>query len=209
MKKHTLGKPQTAGWSSSISTIVVIVLAVWLATAIAIAASGVLEDPPAPVVPILIWGPVIAFVVAFRRSQTFRIWTLEINLRWPILFHVVRAGVGAGFLVMSGQELPAEFAVPGGIGGIAVGTTALIAALFVPVSTALRRRVVFAWNLVGLLNMLMVFVTAQRLILFGDDPKAMVELTRFPLLVVPTFIVPLVLITHFAVFAQLWHTRNR
>ena len=75
--------------------------------------------------------------------------------------------------------------------------------------TALRRRVVFTWNLVGLLDMLMVFVTAQRLILFGDDPDALVQLAKFPLLMVPTFIVPIVLITHLVVFAHLWHTRGR
>ena len=57
--------------------------------------------------------------------------------------------------------------------------------------------------------MLLVFVTAQPLILFGHDPETLVDLTRFPLLVVPTFIVPLVLITHFVIFAQLWHTRGR
>ena len=57
--------------------------------------------------------------------------------------------------------------------------------------------------------MLLVFVTAQRLLLFGDDPDALVELTRFPLLVVPMFVVPLVLITHFTIFAQLWRARGR
>ena len=57
--------------------------------------------------------------------------------------------------------------------------------------------------------MLMVLVTAQRLMLFGDDPDALVKLTKFPLLVVPMFVVPMVLITHFAIFAQLRHTRGR
>jgi hypothetical protein len=37
----------------------------------------------------------------------------------------------------------------------------------------------------------------------------MVELTRFPLLVVPMFVVPMVLITHFIVFARLWRMRGR
>ena len=110
---------------------------------------------------------------------------------------------------MSGQELPSEFAVPAGTGDIAVGTTALLAALSVPMVTAFRRRVIFAWNLLGLVDILMVFVTAQRLILFGDDPDALVHLTKFPLLVVPMFIVPMVLITHFVIFAQLWRTRGR
>ena len=194
MKEQTIGSAQTAGRSSSTSTIVVVVLAAWLLTAIAIAASGVLEDPPTPLTPVLIWGPVITFVAVFIRSQTFRMWTLQVNLRWLILYHIVRAGIGTGFLLMSGDELPTEFAVPAGYGDIAVGAAALIVALYAPATTALRRRVVFTWNLVGSLDMLMVFVTAQRLILFGDDPDAMVQLTKFPLLVVPMFVVPIVVV---------------
>ena len=209
MKEGALGKTGSVSGSASISKIVLIVLAVWLATAIVVAASGVIEDPPRVVPPILIWGPVVVFLVAFSRARLFRKWSLELDLRWLILYNGVRAGVGAGFLVMSGEELPTEFALPAGSGDIAVGTTALLVALYVPTVTALRRRVVFAWNLFGLLDMLMVFVTAQRLILFGSDPTALTELTRFPLLVVPMFVVPLVLITHFAVFAQLWRTRGR
>lgn len=210
MNEHTLGKPRTAGVSPSISTVVLTVLVVWLAAALAVAASGLLEDAPTPLPVILIWTPVLGFLVVFARSRSFREWVLGLNLRWPILFHVVRAGIGAGFLLMSGRELPAEFAVPGGIGDIIVGTSAPVVALyFVPASTALRRRVVFGWNAVGLLDMLMVFATAQRILFFGDDPDAMVELTRFPLLVVPMFVVPMVLITHFIVFARLWRMRGR
>ena len=207
--KDALAETQTGGGWSSTSTYVLIVLAVWLATAIAVAASGATEDPPRLFPAILIWGPVVTFLVIFGRSRGFRSWTLRVDLRWPILFHVVRVVVGAVFLSMSGRELPTEFAVPAGFGDIAVGAAALVAVLFVPARTALRRRAIFAWNLFGLLDILNVFVTAQRLILFGDDPDALIELTTFPLLVVPLFVVPMVLITHFVIFAQLWNTRSR
>ena len=159
--------------------------------------------------PVLIWGPVLLIVGVFTRSHRLRTRTLGLNLRWPSLYNMVRVGFGAGLLLMSGHRLPAEFALLAGVGDIAVGSAALIAAVSVPAITVLRRRIVFTWNLVGLFDMLMVFVTAQRLILFGEDPDALVELTRFPLLVVPTFIVPTVLITHFVIFAHLWHTRGR
>ena len=110
---------------------------------------------------------------------------------------------------MSGDELPPEFADTAGVGDIVVGVSALILALGVSARTAMRRRIIFTWNLIGRLDMILVFATAQCLILFGDDPDAMVELTAFPLLVVPMFVVPLVLITHFTIFAQLWRTRGR
>ncbi len=209
MREEIVRDGRMAEGSSSPSTIVFVVLAFWLVTAIVVAASGVLESPPLAVTPVLVWGPVVVFLVAFARSASFRAWALGVNLRWLVLYHVVRAGIGTGFLLMSGDELPPEFADTAGVGDIIVGVSALILALAVSARTAMRRRIIFTWNLIGLLDMILVFATAQRLILFGDDPDAMVELTAFPLLVVPMFVVPLVLITHFTIFAQLWHTRGR
>ena len=109
---------------------------------------------------------------------------------------------------MSGRELPTEFALPAGVGDVAVGIGALFVALLIPARTALRRRILLAWNTLGLLDMVNVFVTAQRIVIFGDDPDALVELTSFPMGVVPTFIVPMVLITHIAIYAHLWRMRG-
>ena len=149
MKAHTPDQVRTAGGTPSASTIVLIVLAVWLATAITVAVSGVIEDLPRPVLPILIWSPVLVFLVVLGVSRGFRTWTLELHLRWLVLYHVVRAGVGTGFLLMSGGDLPTDWAVPAGIGDIVVGATAVLVALYVPARTALRRRVVFGWNPAG------------------------------------------------------------
>ncbi len=209
MKDEIVRDRRFAEGSSSSSTVVFIVLAVWLVTAIVVAASGVLESPPPRVTPVLVWGPVVVFLIAFARSLSFRAWALHVNIRWLVLYHVVRAGIGTGFLLMSGDELPPEFADTAGVGDVVVGISALILALGVSTRTAIRRRIIFTWNLIGLLDMILVFVTAQRLVLFGDDPDAMVELTAFPLLLVPIFVVPLVLITHFTIFAQLWRARGR
>ena len=167
-----------------------------------------LEDAPTSVAPLLIWGPVVLFVAALVRSAAWREWTLAVNLRWLVFYHVVRAGVGAGFLLMSGRELPTEFALPAGVGDVAVGIGVLFVALLIPARTALRRRILLAWNTLGLLDMVNVFVTAQRIVIFGDDPDALVELTSFPMGVVPTFIVPMVLITHIAIYAHLWRMRG-
>ena len=110
MREELVKDGRMAEGSPSPSTIVFAVLAVWLVTAIVAAASGVLESPPPPVTPVLVWGPVVVFLIAFARSPSFRGWALGVNLRWLVLYHVVRAGIGTGFLLMSGDELPPEFA---------------------------------------------------------------------------------------------------
>ncbi len=105
-------------------------------------------------------------------------------------------------------SLPAEFAVKAGIGDIVIGVTAIVAMLCVPLRSTIRSGTVLVWNTLGLADILMVVVVAQRLLFFSGNPDSLVELTRFPTLVIPSFVVPMVLITHFVIFAQLWHKRT-
>ena len=184
------------------------VLGVWLAVALIVSASGVLFNPPRPVLLAMIWVPAVIFLAVFARSWGLRQWIKRLNPRWPIGFHLVRAPIGVMFLLMEAAgRLPAEFAVKAGIGDILVGVAAVLAMVCVPLRSMTTVRVVLVWNILGLADILMVIVVAQRILFFGKDASALVELTRFPMLLVPAFIVPLVLITHFVVFAQLWNTR--
>ncbi len=183
-------------------------LGIWLAVALIVSATGVLFDPPRPLLPAMIWIPPVIFLAAFAGFIGLRQWIMRLDPRWPIGFHLVRAPIGVIFLLMEAAgRLPAEFAIKAGIGDILVGVAAVLAMVCVPLRSLTTVRVVLAWNSLGLADILMVIVVAQRILFFGEDTAALVELTRFPMLLVPAFIVPLVLITHFVVFAQLWHNR--
>ena len=185
------------------------VLGIWLAVALVLSATGVLFNPPRPALPAMILLPPILFLAAFARSRGLRQWIMGLNPRWPIGFHLVRAPIGVIFLLMEAAgRLPAEFALKAGIGDILVGVATVGAMICLPLSSMINVRVVLTWNILGLADILMVIVVAQRILFFGDDTAVLVELTRFPMLLVPVFIVPLVLITHFVVFAQLWHNRT-
>ena len=185
------------------------VLGIWLAVALVLSATGVLFNPPRPVLPAMILLPPILFLAAFARSRGLRQWIMGLNPRWPIGFHLVRAPIGVIFLLMEAAgRLPAEFALKAGIGDILVGVAAVVAMICLPLSSMINVRVVLIWNILGLADILMVIGVAQRILFFGEDTAVLVELTRFPMLLVPVFIVPLVLITHFVVFAQLWHNRT-
>src|SRR5205814_1902747 len=108
---------------------------------------------------------------------------------------------GIAFLILYRQgQLPYAFAVPGGIGDIIVATFALPVAL-APLEASPRRRAIMIWNVVGLVDILLVIFTAIRLNL--ADPAQMIALTRLPLSLLPTFLVPLIVATHIIIFIRL------
>jgi hypothetical protein len=99
-------------------------------------------------------------------------------------------------------RLTADFAVPAGYGDMIVGVTALAAAIAAYKNPGSSRRAVALWNLFGFLDILLVFVTAQRILLFGAGPSAMQSFYELPNQLIPLFVVPLVLITHALVFVR-------
>jgi hypothetical protein len=179
-------------------------LGAWACGALLVSASGVMESLPPAVIPLLLGGSVLAFCLACARSRAFRASVLSLDPRPAVLFHLVRVVAGAGFLVLHARgQLPGAFALQAGWGDIAVGLAAPLVALALPADTRLKRGVVLAWSVVGLLDILWVVGNAQRMILFEGDLRVPATLTRFPFSLLPLFIVPLVFITHGLVLARL------
>lgn len=176
-------------------------LLLWAALAAALAASGALAVLPRPIIPLVLLGSVAAFWFAARRPGLARSIVDNLDLRLAIGLHVVRAPIGAAFLVLQARgTLPAEFAVPAGVGDLFAGLLAVVALVALPATTRARRLIVGGWNLLALADILMVIVIAQRIILFGETPHAFLT---FPFPMLPLFLVPLILITHGIVFARL------
>jgi hypothetical protein len=175
-------------------------LALWAVVALAIAGSGVITLERRFLVPVSIVSAVVALVVLYVRSPSLRTLADTVDLRVPILFHTIRAPIGLAFLFLMTRGLDPDFARIAGYGDILSGVLAFVAAAFV--GMPLERRIVRAWNLIGLVDILAVVVTAQRMILFSDHPETMALLTRFPFAMLPLFIVPLVIATHLLVFRR-------
>ncbi len=181
-----------------------LIIVLWLLAAIAAGAFGLVErlQPPGPQV--LLGGLTLALILAAVSLQGFRRWLANLNLRQVVALHLTRF-VGIYFLVLYGRgDLPFAFAVPGGWGDIAVATGALVLVLFVPDLVA-RRGWVLAWNVIGLVDILFVVVTAARLMM--ADPASMSALVRLPLSLLPTFLVPLIIASHLYLFRRLWPER--
>ena len=178
-------------------------LALWSSAALILALSGVIGVLPRPMIPVLIWAPVVACVVAYRRGGELRAFVTDIDLRALVLFHVVRVFFGAAFLFeMAAGRLPEAFARVAGPGDIVAGLFSLPAALLTSRTDRLSRGVVLGWNALGLADILAVFFTAQRLMFIDGDVTMLRQFSRFPYATLPVLVVPLVILTHLAVFAR-------
>jgi hypothetical protein len=174
-------------------------IAVWLLAALAVTLSGVLAKA-AFLVPLAIGGITLAAVMAYRASPGFRRVASALEPRAIVWFHVVRAPIGVLFLIEQAHgNLPALFAERAGYGDIFCGVLAAGIAAF----AMHRPRVVLAWNVLGLVDIAVAVVTAQYLLVLQGDPQMTAALQRFPYGLLPTFIVPAVVLSHLLMFARL------
>lgn len=181
-------------------------LAAWLALAIAAGAAGLPASVPVPL-PAIPLGLTAVCLIAWMASGSLRARVRAIPLAALVALHLARF-VGAWFIVLYRRgELPFAFAVPGGWGDILVAATAAALLLgAIPARTRGRRAAVGIWNALGLLDILFVVSTALRL--FLADPAQLAPLARLPLSLVPTFLVPLVVLSHLRIFGRLREARG-
>jgi hypothetical protein len=106
-------------------------------------------------------------------------------------------------------EMPAAFALPAGIGDVAVGLLALPAALWVSSGKPVGLRIGILWNLLGLADFLVAIAMGMttspgRFQVFAlDHPNA--QLGTFPTVMIPAFAVPNSIILH---GLSLWQLRR-
>lgn len=186
-------------------------LGVWLAAAVAGGVSGAINEPDAS--PLLLAAylllPIGTFLMAYATSASFRAFTARISLPWMVGAHAWRF-VGLGFIMgWLHDALPAGFALPAGLGDIAVALGALLLVPGLRKGTA-SRRWLLAWNLVGFIDLVAAIVLGN---LYSNGPAGVLAtgsvttepMVTFPVSLIPTFLVPLFLLLHGLVFARLRH----
>jgi hypothetical protein len=165
----------------------------WFAAAVAAGHWLVLQRLPPAAVPALVLALAAGLTSAALRVPSLRAWLETIDLRSLVLLHVSRL-VGFYFLfLLQRDELPRAFALPGGLGEIVVGVMAL-PVVFAPLDDQGRQRAIRIWNVVGLIDILLVVFTITRLNL--TLPWQLRPLTELPLSLYPTFLMPLLITTH-------------
>lgn len=182
------------------------ILVGWGVLAAAATFAGVVDVERRFVVPAVVFLSTFAMVVAYRREGSFRAWAR--SLSWPsiLAFQALRAPIGMAFLVWAAKGLaPVVFASGAGYGDLAVGVLA-IGLLAFGSQLAEKRSVLLAWNVIGLLDIAAVVVSAQiRFLVLEPEALRGLLSTWFPLL--PLFYVPLVIVAHLLVFARLREAR--
>lgn len=179
-------------------------LSAWLLGASALGASGLISVERPYLVPLSLFGAIATLVGLYRASAGARRVIDAIPLRTLTALHVVRAPIGAAFLMLWAEgRLDGSFAWLAGPGDIAAGLCAFAVLPLTDASTRARRALVAAVHALGLLDILAVVATAQRIVLFSDHPQTMSALGTLPWALLPTFVVPLVVTTHVLVLARL------
>jgi hypothetical protein len=164
-------------------------LTAWVAVVLIAIATGVFEGGAQPPIPLMVAvaGPIAAVAIAYRASPGFRAYVLDLDMRVVIGVQLWRV-VGVAFLfALAFDRLPAEFAVPAGLGDIATGVAAL-AAVVALLRDSLTKVGFYAFTALGIGDFLVAIVTGLSL-----RPA---ELDLWPLIVFPTLMVPFFGVAH-------------
>lgn len=175
----------------------------WCIAVVAAAVTGVFHTPgdlpPVAIGLAVVAPPAIAIWCAFT-SERFRVWARSLDLRFLTLLQTWRV-VGLAFLALAAAgSLPDGFAVPAGVGDVAVGVTAPLVALYVIGRGRLGQRIYLAWTAFGALDLvtavaLGVLYTDSRIGLLSTDVGTDL-MEQLPMVLIPTFGVPFTLVLH-------------
>jgi hypothetical protein len=219
MKTETMGSITENGMTSELSngrptvrSIVVVALAIWFGLVFLLAYRGAFVagegSPPLPI----FFGVIIPlglFVAAYFGWRSFRDLILGADVRFVIAIEAWRWG-GLGFLSLYANGiLPGLFALPAGLGDMAIGFTAPWIVLNLvrnPLFAASRRFVI--WNILGIVDFVVAVSTAT---LSSGAFPAISALTgnvttspmaRLPLVLIPAFMVPFFTMLHLTALFQ-------
>jgi hypothetical protein len=141
-----------------------------------------------------------------RLSQSFRGFVLSLDLRLIAGMQAWR-WAGLGFLSLYAHNvLPAVFALPAGLGDMAVGATApwmMLALVRQPGFAASNAFV--RWNLFGILDLVVAVSIGTLSALFATGAPGEIStapMATLPLLLIPAFLVPLFLMLHTTALLQ-------
>jgi len=188
------------------------VLIGWFGVATALGSLGVYggASDRAPTIQYGLLIPILIGGLLILRSSTLARVLDAVPQHWLIGVQSYRA-LGIIFLVLYGAgKLPGVFAWPAGLGDVLVGVLAPVVALTYARGPRDNTDLVSAWNIFGIID-LIVAVTAGftsspspfQLFAF-DHPNELIS--AFPLVLIPTYLVPVSVLLHLASLAKLHRT---
>jgi len=154
-------------------------------------------------VPTVLFGlliPLAVAAIALWQSESVARLVSAIPLHWLVAAQVYRV-IGGIFLVLwAAGRMPWQFALPAGIGDVTTGIVAVVVAALLARNAIGAYRATYAWSLFGIAD-LVVAITMGAMtspgrahLLAFEAPNLLIS--SYPLVMVPTFAVPLALMLH-------------
>src|ERR1043165_5782729 len=218
MKTETMGSitgdvaSELGNGRPNVRSVVFGALAVWFGLVFLLGSQGAFVgsagSPPLPI----FFGvaiPLGLFLAAYFRLKSFRDFILGADIRLVAAIQAWRWG-GLGFLSLYANGiLPGLFALPAGLGDMAIGITApwiVISLVRNPLFAGSRRFVI--WNILGIADFVVAVSTATLssgafpgiIALIGNVTTS--PMTRLPLVLIPTFMVPFFTMLHLTALFQ-------
>jgi len=193
-----------------------VLLIVWLAISITASTLSIFHAgskyavfPPIPL-GLAVLLPIAFFLLWFAVSRRFRQFALSLN---PTVLTIAQTWRIGGIIFVTLQVfhiLPAVFAQPAGWGDFSIGLTAPFVALYL--ARPRHKNTFIAWNIAGmidLVNAITLGVLASTAVGVLRPSVSTDAMTMLPLSLIPTFVVPLLLIVHIISIAQAmgWQTQ--
>ena len=190
----------------SVKAVVSAILIIWFGIVFLLGARGVFGGggPPLPI----FFGfaiPLALFFSAYFGSGRFRSFVLGADLRLVAAVQAWR-WAGFGFLALYAHGfLPGLFALPAGLGDMAIGVTApwIVLGLIRDPSFAASRRFVI-WNIMGIIDLVVAIsmgALCSGFFLHGLNVTT-APMTQLPLILVPAYLVPIFIMLHFKALSQ-------
>jgi hypothetical protein len=205
MEAPTQSRYTTAGALS-------VALIAWLAVAQYLGSANTYFASTETAVPTVLFGLLIPLAVAavgLWQSRNLASLLSAIPLPWLVAAQVYRIGGGIFLVLMADGRLPWQFALPAGIGDVTTGVVAVIVAALLARKADGARSAVYSWCLFGIADLVVAVTMAGMTspgrvhLLAFDAPNLLIS--SYPLVMVPTFAVPLALMLHGLV---LWRLRR-
>jgi hypothetical protein len=207
-------RERTTPRTAAVAIVSGVVLAAWLVGTSKAALSGLYLPPTSgpPPVGVQLTVALAGLTLCLAASPSLR--SLLTNQQNLIRLNVWRLVGGVFVALMFTRQVPALWALPAGLGDVAIGATAFWVAGRLDEPGGVRRAVIF--NVLGLLDLVVAVGLGMTISpgptqLFHLMPSGEV-LTHFPLVLVPTFLVPLAVMVHVVSLRQLrgapWRVRQ-
>lgn len=189
-----------------------VTLLAWLAIAQYLGAANMYFAATDTAVPTLLLGLTIPLMIAAAGlwlSGAIASLVSAIPLRWLVAAQVYRVAGGIFLVLWADGRLPWQFALPAGIGDVMTGLLAVFLAARLSQNAAGALSAVYAWCLFGIGDLVVAVAMGAMTspgrphLLALDAPNLLI--TSYPLVMVPTFAVPLALMLHGIV---LWRLRR-